>query len=487
MIGQIINITIPSNENIPDIIKTFTPEENLLMLKIGSESLREARNGVVSLNQKEMYDKIRKEAEAEMQKLELDILVERETAKKMEEKLSKIYECQIDKLEKQIENMDKRSEIMMKQIKTYEADNKEQVQKEIEKAKEKYDLLLMQKEKQVDRMNDIYEKMVVEKNELFEKFMLEKNKSVNAKGTEGELMFKEYASTFKDFKDFEILDKHTQGGDGDFHLRFEGFDVLVDAKNYKNGVPSKEREKIRKDLLKNEHINFAWLVSLNTNIDKFDKVPIMAEWISTEKCVLYINNLTSFENPMQILRIAWFYCCEFMKYIDHVNNNIDMVAYKEVMDKQFVMVEKIKKCRKTIREINTAIGVFKRQIDTLDYELKDMLETETNEIIESNYSVFDEWWESNVESTEEEVVIVSTELWTKFKQDNKNIIKEFDINAENFKQFIRSKVPLEKLLIRSQGKGAFDIKGVRLKTNETNPIVVETEIAKKEKKVKKTK
>jgi hypothetical protein len=80
---------------------------------------------------------------------------------------------------------------------------------------------------------------------------------------------------------FNLIDKHTQGGSGDFHLQFEEFDVLVDAKNYKKKVPIEQRDKIKKELLKNEHLYFAWLVSLNTSIDKFDKSPIMYEWINT--------------------------------------------------------------------------------------------------------------------------------------------------------------------------------------------------------------
>ena len=36
MLGQIIHITIPKDVSINEEINTFTPEENYLMLKIGS-------------------------------------------------------------------------------------------------------------------------------------------------------------------------------------------------------------------------------------------------------------------------------------------------------------------------------------------------------------------------------------------------------------------------------------------------------------------
>ena len=46
-----INITIPTDELVPDIISTFTPEENMLMLKIGSNCLKEGRQAVAGLTQ----------------------------------------------------------------------------------------------------------------------------------------------------------------------------------------------------------------------------------------------------------------------------------------------------------------------------------------------------------------------------------------------------------------------------------------------------
>ena len=59
-----------------------SPEENYLMLKIGSECLREGRNAAIGLSQKEIYQKIKDETKDEVQKLELDIIVQKEIAKK---------------------------------------------------------------------------------------------------------------------------------------------------------------------------------------------------------------------------------------------------------------------------------------------------------------------------------------------------------------------------------------------------------------------
>jgi hypothetical protein len=449
---KIINLTIPEDYILPDI-NSFNPEENYQMLKIGSRCLLEARKVVAGLTQKEIYQKIRDESKDEIQKLELNILLEKEMSKKMEERISKIYEGQVEKLEKQIE-------IMSRQLKTYESENKDLIQSEADKVRAKYDLLLEQKDKQVDKITENYEKLLVQS-----------HKSTSHKGSEGERQFSDYAETFMDFKGFEIIDKHTQGGEGDFHLHFEDFDVLADAKNYKKKVPNDQREKIKKDLLKNEHLHFAWLVSLNTSIEKFDKAPIMYEWINTTQCVVYINNLSSFEDPKKILRIVWFTCKELYKLIEDVNH--DESELSEFKEKNFKLMDKVKNIRKTIREINTSMNATRNLIQVMDDELRGILESETCELIASNLSLFDDWWEQNIETTNDDTMVVSTDLWNSFKQENKLMIKEMDISGEKFKQYIKSKVPLSCLILRSKNvNSAFDIKGIKLKTVE-NTVVEE--------------
>ncbi len=471
---KVINITIPEDCILSNIVD-FSPEENYLMLKIGSSCLLEGRKVVAGLTQKEIYQKIRDESKEEIQKLELDILMEKEVTKKMEEKIAKMYEGQIAKLEKQ-------NEIINGQLKTYEFENKDLIQKEVDKIREKFDILLEQKDKQLDKMNENYEKMLIQS-----------HKSTSHKGSEGEKTFCEYAQTFMDFKGFEIIDKHTQGGEGDFHLHFEDFDVLVDAKNYKKKVPIDQREKIKKDLLKNEHLHFAWLVSLNTSIEKYDKAPIMYDWINTTQCIVYINNLSSFEDPKKILRIVWFTCKELYKLIEDVN--FDETELTDLREKNFKMMDKVRGIRKTIREINTSMNATRNLIQVMDDELRGILETETSEIVASNFSLFDDWWGNNIETTNDETVVSSTDLWTKFKQENKFMISEMDITGDKFKQYVKSKVPISSIILRSKNaNSAFDIKGLRVKECLTSDVVEEKidvelneEVLKKKKVIKKVK
>ena len=123
---RIINITIPADDVVPDIISTFTPGENLLMLKIGSNCLKEGRQAVAGLTQKEIYNKIKDESKSEIEKLELDLLVEKELKSKLSEEITKMYQKQVEQLNKQIDTF-------KTQLKMYETDNKEFVRLEVEK------------------------------------------------------------------------------------------------------------------------------------------------------------------------------------------------------------------------------------------------------------------------------------------------------------------------------------------------------------------
>ena len=448
---KVINLTIPDNECLPDIINSFSPEETYLMLKIGSGCLLEGRKVVAGLTQKEIYQKIRDESRNEIHGLELKIVTEKEVTKKMEERIVNMYEERLDKLTKQII-------AMSEQIKSHSINNKEAITKEVDMIRGRFDLLLEQKDRQVDKLADNYEKMIIQS-----------HKSTSHKGAEGEKTFCDYADTFKDFKGFEIIDKHTQGGEGDFHLHFEEFDVLADAKNYKKKVPNDQREKIRNDLLKNEHLHFAWLVSLNTSIEKFDKAPIMYEWINTTQCIVYINNLSSYEDPQKILRIVWFTCKELYKLIEDVN--FDEAELTGLRERNFKMMDRVKNIRKTIREINTSMNTTRNLIQVMDDELKGMLDSETTQLVASNISLFDDWWGQNIETTSSETVLSSTDLWTRFKQENKILINDMNITGDKFKQYIKSKVPLSSIVLRSKNSNsAFDIKGIKM-TNMENTVV----------------
>jgi hypothetical protein len=135
-------------------------------------------------------------------------------------------------------------------------------------------------------------------------------------------------------------------------------------------------------------------------------------------------------------------------------------------------------------------------IQVMDDDLRGLLENETNEIVTSNISLFDDWWEQTIEVTNDETMLASTDLWTRFKQENKLIINEMNISGENFKQYLKSKVPMSGIILRNKNaNSAFDVKGIKLKVfsnksikseDEKIDIDLNDEVIKKKKVIKKS-
>lgn len=211
MTEKLIEIRIPENKQIPDIV-SFTAEENYLMLKIGSECIKEGRKAVTILTQNEIYEKLKGETQKEVEKLELDLLVQQKINDNIEIKIKKMYENKIKEYEEKIVEL--RTQIL-------NADNYNMVQfqKELKKETEKYETKYKEQDKQIERVIDMYEK-TIKQNEV------KSSKKIGDEGEDEFMLLSEMA--FKYFNSYKIEKKSHQGHKGDYHLFFENFNVLVD-------------------------------------------------------------------------------------------------------------------------------------------------------------------------------------------------------------------------------------------------------------------
>jgi hypothetical protein len=173
-------------------------------------------------------------------------------------------------------------------------------------------------------------------------------------------------------------------------------------------------------------------------------------------------------------------CKRFFLFVDDVD--VDSVELMKFKDSFYKMINDVKDYRKQIREINTIINSLKNGLQVLDDRMVLSLQGTSNEMVQSSFPVFDAWWEKNIEVTPDESVNVSsTELWFLFKQENKNILKEFEITGEKFKQYIKSKVDLSCLVLKSKStNSAIEIKGIKLKSGEKSEISISTTPQKEE-------
>lgn len=462
---RIINITIPADEAVPDIISTFTPEENLLMLKIGSNCLKEGRQAVAGLTQKEIYNKIKDESKSEIEKLELDLLVEKELKGRISEEMTRMYQ-------KQLEQMNKQIDTFKSQIKIYESENNEFVRSEVEKEREKYRIILDEKDKQLSRMTDNYEKFL-KQNEV---------KSSKKIGDEGEDTFVLLSDTFKDFAGYKLEKKAHQAHKGDIHLFFKDFNVLVDLKNYSGSVQKKELEKIEHDLSINNTMDFAWLISYDSNVSDWNRFPIMYKWIVTEnglKCVVIVNNLNANKNPIDVLRNVWSITYELHKMMN--KTKVEDKDVQDMKERDYNVVQKIKTAQKRLSELRRTVMSMSQITKDIENDIIDALSLLSNEIVknesEKNIKI-KEWWDSNIELDDNDNnKLTSTEIWTRFKKDNKEYVDENKLLIDDFKNYVKIFIDVDKYNEKSK-KGSIEFIGFKFKEDllVSEPIEIEINI-----------
>jgi len=472
---KVIQITIPSENILPDIINSFSPEENYQMLKIGCESLNEGRKSVVNLTSNQIFKKVESEFKKEIDKLNMDIVIEKNTAISMNEKMIKMYETQIEKLNKKVENT-------LSELEVYKQGNSTSFNEEINKVKEKYDLLLKEKDRQNQLNREIFDKA--------EKLINKTNKSSISIGGDGEQIFETLADTFKDFPEYRIENKSKQGHKGDFHLFFKDFNILVDSKNYSGCVQKKEIIKIELDLTINDNVKFAWMVSLNSNISDYNKFPIMTKWITTDtgvKCILFINNLLEHKEPRNMLRQAWSICNDFNKLTKNVDKEDGEL--EEYIEKNLLYKKHIEKLQERASELRRNVNTSYNILKHMDNDLLEMLSNVSDKMVSDTFSLnnkIKEWWDNTIEYVNDDSKITSTELWTKFKKDNKNYVEENKILIELFKNAVTSIVDSSTYIEKTK-KSVIEFIGFRWKQIEITPInnlEIENVVIEKPKKVK---
>jgi len=421
-----VTINIPHDENLPEGFLTISAEKVLLAINVGYKCLLDAEQSMLELTEEMIYNKVKEETAGELNKLKMDLLVEKETAIKMDEKLTNKFEIQIDRFKKQIDTL-------TCQLRAYESENKDAINEVVKKEKDKYDLLLKEKDKQNQLNRESFDNAVSQ---------LTKNKNKTSKeiGDDGENIFNNLAKTFKDFKGYKIENKTQQGHKGDFHIFFEEFNVLADAKNYVGSVQKKEIEKIENDLRTNDNMKFAWLVSLNTDISEWNRFTIMHKWIMTDKgakCIIYVNNLLDNKDPQNTLRLIWSICNEFNKLTKETkSDNTEIQMYK---DRDILLENKIQKMQDRSAEIKRSINGTLFILKQMDNELIEFLSVISNKIINKENEKYDKissWWHENIEYTKDDVSLTSTEIWTRFKKTNKEYIAENNMSIELFKETI---------------------------------------------------
>ena len=448
---KMINIAVPLSWTAPEIMNTLNAEENAFILNTGCEMIKEARSLVVGLSQNEIYNKIREESKSEIQKLELDLLVQKEIQNQMDSNIRGFYENQMIQMKKQ-------NEELKEQIKSQITNNKLLFQDELNKEKEKLEKILEDKNKQVLRLTENYEKILQQTD----------TKSSKKLGDEGEDNFMMLSETFKDFIGYKIEKKSHQGHKGDFHLFFEKFNVLVDLKNYSGSVQKKELDKIEHDLSINDTMDFAWLISYESNVSDWNRFPIMCKWIVTDvglKCVIIVNKLNANKNPTDLLRLVWNMTNEIHMMMSKTKE-IDNTELDKLRERDYNVLQKIKTAYKRISEMKRNIVSMSQTAKDIENDMIDSINMFTNELSKNEFDKslkIKEWWNENIEFDDNnESKLTSTDIWTRFKKENKLYVDENKMLIDDFKICIKNFVDVNNYVEKSK-KGSIEFIGFKFK------------------------
>ena len=387
----------------------------------------------------------------------------------MNEKITNMYETQVEQLNKKFENA-------LSQIEIYKQGNSISLNQELTKLKEKYDLLLEEKDRQNQLNREVFDKA----EKLINKTS---NKSSISIGDDGEQIFETLSDTFKDFTEYRIENKAKQGHKGDFHLFFKDFNILVDSKNYSGSVQKKEVIKIETDLTTNDNMKFAWMVSLNTNISDYNKFPIMTKWITTDvgaKCILFINNLLEHKDPRNILRQAWSICNDFYrltKSVDKEDGELEKYREKSLMQKK-----QINNLQDRASELRRGMNVLNNSLKNLDNDLLEILSLISDDIINEKIqfdNIIKKWWNNNIEYVNDENKMTSTEIWNKFKKENREYILDNKITIETFKDVITSNIVNNSNYVEKTKKGVIEFVGFKwreIEIKELKNLIIENAV-----------
>ena len=469
-----ITLYLPPTAILPESIPSWTPEDTETILSVGNAALLRAKychgnaknQEVLKELERDLAKKYQEELETSQElvrRFEKDAEYNKERLRLMQEEAEYQIERRLsqskDVFDNLLESYRKEREDMQTRISQLQRDNdsaSNKTHKEalsmVSREMESMRQMLKEKDKQIEAHKELFERSISKVDALTQK------RDVASIGKIGEGQFRGLAiAVFRDFEGFQMKDVHSIGGLGDFHMQFKEMTILVDSKLYTNKVPSTSREKIKRDLLNNEHIEFAWLVSMDTYVDRFDKAPFMFEWVNPHKCVCYINNLRGQDEPGEILRSVW-YCCKALKQMmaTGASEKGELSLLKE---REMKMCDIAKRLEKTARERDTILSQMKQNFEKSDEYVRDLLNTETKAVVE-DYRAVVEWWNRNMEEiAETETPLKSTVVWAQYKKDSGDNLGPMDANS--FKDILCGFLGEDKVFRPKAKGGALGIKGFK--------------------------
>jgi len=482
-----LSLYVSSGARLPETIGEWSPEDTELILSVGYLAFIQAKQSVSTTNYREVvsemerslskkYEESLSASRERLESMDRELQYQKDRIKLMQEDEElriqrrliptndlfnaslELYKREKSDLQSRIIQLERENEANKSASRQMQLESELREQKDVKcliaRELESMRQMLLEKDKQIETHKEMFERSIAKVDNLTQK------RDVASIGKIGEGQFKGLAiNTFRDFDGFQLKEVCAIGGLGDFHLIFKELAVLVDSKLYTNKVNSTSRDKIRRDLLNNDHINFAWLVSMDTNIDRFDKAPFMFEWVNSQKCICYINNLRGQDEPGELIRSVW-YCCKALQQM-MVTDASERGELSVLKEREMKIRDVVAKLVKSNRERDTILSQMRQNYERSDECVRELMNRETEEIVNDYYLAVVEWWNANLEPAMVDSSIKSTVVWTQFKRDMGDNLGKIDSVA--FKDVLCGFLSESNVVKPKTKGGALDLKGYKFK------------------------
>lgn len=490
-----ISLSIPLNRELPDIISKFSPDENFLMIEIGSTAIQKIKNAVIDNDYHELKEQIQLEMDEKYKMEIMKVNIINEYKINELEKNKNIEKMEENRLKTEINDLQTNLDLLKQDnlIKLIGLENEYSMKLQEEKNTHQMILLELKQEKQ--RLEDQFDNLLIQKedmnmkkyNEKYDilkeqynktqndyleyketnlKRELDKEKDANDKygktieelnnkmnelkkvnpkiiGNKGEKVLEDlFLRTFVDFEEFELVNTSAKSHSGDFHLKFRHFNILVDCKKYTGGVDNISRDKLKSDLKKNSHIaKIAWMVSLDSINHKYNKANFMFS-IDDGLCICYINSLLLQGEPIEMLKTIWYASKVLYDSVLNIDKS-DITELDLLRKNEGRIKEQITNMLKTSKNSFWLLSQLKDNLEVREKELHEIMDNSILSIQEIYNNMVLNWWKINMEKKTNNKV-KSNAIYDRFKKDNPNI--EIRIDGEVFKMILLNIVEKENII-----------------------------------------
>jgi hypothetical protein len=116
-------------------------------------------------------------------------------------------------------------------------------------------------------------------------------------------------------------------------------------------------------------------------------------------------------------------------------------------------------------ERDEIIVKMKENFQKNDDMIRQLLNKETNEIVDKKFARIVDWWNFHIVNDEGHTMR-SSNIWTMFKRDNPDLVGE--IEANEFKDMIYTFISEDRIVKPRNKFGALEIKNIRWKVDRGN-------------------